>query len=456
MNAVQVGQSFSSVATRRRRLSYAACCLFLCAYLSACSQAWFLSGHEKSHRTHLIFVHYSFPELHYGSDLRLLELMRVARKRGHRISFLCPTRGNKKNLDALEAMIGSAWHVTQSRWLTRWHPLVRKCVSEKIPVAIFIPIWFWEGSRANIYEQYGPVLRKFLPDATLVAVSDDCHSKREELLGTILRPDERPEFYTSTMPSPKWFREKEQDIFCSADVVTFISTADAKACSALVPSNVTLALLRTSPRQDVTSPEHELHDGLVFLGNGLNPTNAAAIRQFLLHVWPQFRMQMPYMRLFLVGQDSKAGVPCAQHGQLCGWTWRTSFFGLEAENNIVITSYVPSLGELLRGRLAMIVPIAVTTGVNTKLFEAFKLGLPVITTKLPLQALELEGSNCCSICDSHDATCWLDAVLQLQNEMAWNAASGASLRAGHHLFVTASEKHDLARLLDTLDLKALL
>ena len=421
--------------------------LLICVSVLQHNQA---RSRPDSQKPHLVFVHYSFPELRYGSDLRLLELMRLARADGYPVSFLCRSRGNKINLDALEGVVGADWHVSHIRWLTRWHPLVRKCRSANVPIAVLIPIWFWEGLQLTIFEQFGPVLRSLLPNATLVAISDDCHSKREELLGTVLRADERPEFYITQMPSPQWFREKERAIFSSADLVTFISAADAQACDDLVPSNVTRALLRTSPRRDVTPPEKVVHEGLVFLGNGLNPTNAASIRQFLLHVWPLFRREMPHMRLVLVGQDSKAAIPCVRHRKLCGWTWQTDFYGAEAENNIIISSFMPSLSELLRARLAMVVPIAVTTGVNTKLFEAFQYGLPVITTQLPLRALELQGGNCCSVCELYDAHCWLGAARDLQNEKSWTAASAASLRAGHELYAAAAEKNDLARLLHSV------
>lgn len=412
------------------------------------------SVHERqaANSQHVIFLHYAAPELHFGSDIRLLEVMRLTQQAGHQVSFLSRSRGPAVNRRALQNVVSTRTYAVGSRWLTRWHPLIRACKLSSARATFIIPIWFWEGSLPTVFEEYVPVLRKLLPFAKIVAMSDDCHSRRELLLAQVLRSDERPEFYASSMPSPSWFAEKEHSIYSAADVVTFVSELDAQSCASLISPTVPRLLLRTGPRLDVVqhAPDRSQRDGLLFLGNGPNPTNAYAIRQFLNEVWPLFCKEEPGMKLYLVGQDSKEAAPCKEHGMLCGWTWRTPFYGSEERNNIIITNFVPSLQTIVKRRLAMVVPISVSTGVNTKLFEAFHNGLPVISTSLPLSALELEGGSCCILCEVNNATCWLQAARMLLNPSTWADASAASMRTGHELFVAANERHDILRLFDLL------
>ena len=430
---------------------------FACLRQSLCLVALFLlirtSLIQRSHpsrTSHVVFIHYAAPELHFGSDLRLLDLMRISRHVGKEVAFLSRARGPSINQRALRKVVGSNSYVVRSHQLTQLHPLIRGLRRSQTTVTFFIPVWFWEGSLPTIFEEYVPVLRRLLPLSTVVALSDDCHSRREKLLAYSLRTDERPEFYASSLPPPVWFEEKERAIFSAADLVTFITEQDAHSCSSLVPPHVHHTLLRTGPRQGdvVARISHVGRDGLMFLGNGLNPTNFLAIRQFLTQVWPVFRAEEPSMKIYLVGQDSKEAMPCKQHGMLCGWTWRTSYYGFEQANNIVITGFITPLETILKHSLAMIVPIAVSTGVNTKIFEALRYGLPVISSPLPLSSLDLDGS-CCNVCGAENATCWLLAVRSLRDPSAWVKASAASISTGHELFVDAHQMHDFVRILDT-------
>ena len=401
---------------------------------------------------HVVFVHYAPPEKRFGSDVRLLRLMQYAQQDGHRVSYLCCSRGAARNRLKLRTR-GIPLHVVCSHRL-KWQPWVRALRRVGSRAVFIIPVWFWEGTVPTTFEEYVPLVRRLLPSAVVVAMSDDCHSRRERMLSDVIASDERPESFASAMPSADWYEMKERAIFAAADMVTFITRLDAVACAELVPPMVPWTLLRAGPEHsdrrtqgleaDQSTTDHE---GLVFLGNGLNPTNAYAARRFLNLVWPTFRLLEPSLKLYFVGQDSTSAVPCRSYNKLCGWTWRTLYYKSALENNIISLGFVDDPRQVLSRRLAMVVPIEASTGVNTKLFDAFAAGLPIISTRGPLLALGLEGTNCCSICSVKNATCWLHEVRKLFDENTWRSAAGASRRCEDQLSESTPEYSDMSKLL---------
>jgi Glycosyl transferases group 1 len=403
---------------------------------------------------HVVFVHYAPPEKRFGSDVRLLRLMQYAQQDGHRVSYLCCSRGAARNRLKLRAL-GIPLHVVCSHRIRWWQHWVRALRHDGSRAIFVIPVWFWEGTEPTTFEQYGPLVRRLLPSAAVVAMSDDCHSRRESILSRIIASDERPEFYASAMPSADWYEMKERAIFGAADIVTFITSLDAEACAELVPPAVPWTLLRTGPEAPVRSSHvleedqstNDGREGLVFLGNGLNPTNAYAARRFLDLVWPTLRLLEPSLKLYFVGQDSTSAAPCRLHKKLCGWTWRTSYYKSAEVNNIISLGFVDDPRQVLSHRLAMVVPIEASTGVNTKLFDAFTAGIPVISTRAPLLALGLEDGSCSSVCGVENATCWLQEVRKLFDDKTWRSAAGASRQCGEVLIESAHEYNDLSRLL---------
>jgi glycosyltransferase involved in cell wall biosynthesis len=118
------------------------------------------------------------------------------------------------------------------------------------------------------------------------------------------------------------------------------------------------------------SPGFDQRSGVLFLGNFKNLANRDALDWLLNEIWPLVQRQRSDLTLFIAGH----GCP-------------TDLAGRGA--SIITLGNVPDLGETFRSRLALVAPIRVGTGINTKNLQALAHGLPVVTTSIGAEGLRL-------------------------------------------------------------------
>jgi glycosyltransferase involved in cell wall biosynthesis len=100
---------------------------------------------------------------------------------------------------------------------------------------------------------------------------------------------------------------------------------------------------------------------------------------FCAEVWPRVRERLPEATLEIVG----AGLAVDQNGvEIVPRTWRVP--------GVTTRGFVRDLREVYERSVAMVAPILGGTGIRIKLVEAFRHGMPVVTTPdgaggLPIQ-----------------------------------------------------------------------
>jgi len=144
---------------------------------------------------------------------------------------------------------------------------------------------------------------------------------------------------------------------------------------------------------------------LLFLGNLLHPPNAAALRFFLEEVWPGIRRRNADLQLDVIGEpagfrDGAAGVV---------------FHGLVAD-----------VRPFLAAACLMVVPILSGSGTRLKVLEAFAAGLPVISTALGCEGLEIENGREVMLAES--AQDFVEGVLRMVDHPQDSTALARSAR----------------------------
>jgi sugar transferase (PEP-CTERM/EpsH1 system associated) len=185
-------------------------------------------------------------------------------------------------------------------------------------------------------------------------------------------------------------------------------------------------LLRTSPDARISVVENGVDTGY-FAGAGAAPAaghkivfvgamdyfpNSEAAIFFANEIWPHVRSRLPGAELAIVGANPGPSVLVL--GELPG---------------VRVTGTVPDVRPFYREALAAVVPLRTGGGTRLKILEAMAAGVPVVSTPLGAEGLEvIDGENALLV-DSGDAEGWASRLVSLADSPTRRAQlTGAGLR----------------------------
>ncbi len=145
---------------------------------------------------------------------------------------------------------------------------------------------------------------------------------------------------------------------------------------------------------------------VLFLGNFENPANVDALEWFLGKVWPLVRKGESRLKLYVAGHAASRSVESSARGVVC-------------------LGGVADLGPLLAARRIFAAPIRFGTGINTKNVMALAERLPLVTTGVGAEGLQLTHGVNALIAESPKD--FAAGILRLHHDEAlWNslAANG--------------------------------
>jgi sugar transferase (PEP-CTERM/EpsH1 system associated) len=123
---------------------------------------------------------------------------------------------------------------------------------------------------------------------------------------------------------------------------------------------------------------------LVFVGSMDWMPNIQGVRFFLEHVWPLIRRRRPECTLAIVGRQPPASLEA-----LAG-----------APSGIRVTGTVDDVRPYLWGSLVSIVPLYIGGGTRLKIYEAMAAGVPVVSTTVGAEGLDVEHPRDIRIADT--------------------------------------------------------
>jgi len=114
---------------------------------------------------------------------------------------------------------------------------------------------------------------------------------------------------------------------------------------------------------------------LLFSGSMDYSANVDAVVWFVNDIWPELSRQHPALSFAIVGRDPKPEVRAL------------------AAERVSVTGTVPDVRPYYSGALAAVVPLRFGSGTRLKILEAMAAGIPVISTKLGAEGLDLEDGT---------------------------------------------------------------
>jgi glycosyltransferase involved in cell wall biosynthesis len=171
-------------------------------------------------------------------------------------------------------------------------------------------------------------------------------------------------------------RRFEQEALATFTRVVAVSDRDAKqfarayglATARAIPTGVDLDLYSWQA-------PHETSPTVVFTGSMDWEANVDGIRFYIEEVWPRVRAAVPTAQLRVIGKNPP---PSLLQRSVPG---------------VSFTGFVEDVRDHVRDAQAFVIPLRVGGGTRIKAFEAMALGLPVVSTTIGIEGLEVEDGR---------------------------------------------------------------
>lgn len=247
-------------------------------------------------------------------------------------------------------------------------PSIRKALRRELGSCAFDVVWLNGLASAH----YLPMVRRLQPDARVVLDQHNVESDRFAQFAMRQRGLRR------LVAEAEWraARDFERDVLRAVDAVGAISHYDARAYSALAGIEA-----RTVPQ--VASFVRRTGEGpgprLCWFGSLTWNPNVRGLNWFCREVWPRIRERLPDATLEIAGP----GLPTASDGSVIAPSaWRGP--------GITTLGFVDSISPLCERSVAMVAPVLGGTGIRLKLIDAFREGIPAVTTPDGAGGLDIE------------------------------------------------------------------
>jgi glycosyltransferase involved in cell wall biosynthesis len=203
------------------------------------------------------------------------------------------------------------------------------------------------------------------------------------------------------------------------DHVVWVTGEDRQAVAALsdgivdgqTPSTVIPICTDTSLAKPITPATSRRR--VTFLGGLHWPPNAEGILWFANHVFPEVRAEVSDAVLTVIGKNPPAG--------------------LEKEG-VEVTGYVTDLTPYLAETGVFIVPLHAGGGMRVKILDAWSWGLPIVSTTIGAEGIEIRPEEDILIADTAQA--FARAVIRVLKD------ESLARRLGHSGRQTVAEKYD--------------
>jgi O-antigen biosynthesis protein len=338
------------------------------------------------------------PDRH-GADLQWMQMLQELRAQGHSITHIARSAANRERyappLDAMGIRVLTP-DAERLRFLGFEFPVNwsfdQLLTENKFDLAILFH-WFWNG--ISIPEHYLEDIRRLSPDTFIAVLTDDQQGQRELQQANLSH-------YWADYERSHDFAAREMEVYRRADVLLTISEDDRRAFLRTNPSLRTGRMPMIASTGPTGLPFRERTD-VLFLANFDNPANRDAIDWMLAEIWPQIHQLMPHAKLALVGNNlpPKLGVNVAGVRRL---------------------GYLADLSEIFSTCRLAASPVRFGTGIKTKNLLALAHGLPLVTTTVGADGLNLTDGSTALIADSPQqfSNC---VVRAYGDENLWNELS---------------------------------
>jgi GT2 family glycosyltransferase len=325
------------------------------------------------------------PDRDCGS-LRMMELIRAIRRRGHHVTFV-PNHMEVYS-PYLENLLGIGVEVIHP---PHYHsiPQYLRLHGSEFKLAIV--------SRADVAARNLAAVRRYAPQARVVFDTVDLHFLREERQAQV----QRDEALKAVIAERK---RKELNLARLSDMTLVVSPVEKEIIERECPGLDVRVLPTLFPFEEREIPGFAERRGIIFIGGFQHPANVDGVPYFIREILPRITRQFPDVVFQVIGPDVPDKV-------LALATAQVRFLG-----------FVPDVNPLFDGARVAVAPIRFGAGVKGKVNQSMALGVPTVATSIAAEGMYLTHGHDAMIAD--DPAAFAEAVVQLYtNEELWYRVS---------------------------------
>jgi glycosyltransferase involved in cell wall biosynthesis len=274
-------------------------------------------------------------------------------------------------------------------------------------------------SFAEITYRYLPLVRASGIHAKIIYDTVDLHALR-------LKREAEVNGNQELVEKGAYYQKIELCNIQCTDAVIAISDEEAIRIRELAPQ----ARVATIPNIHTAAPgkaSMQTRQDLLFIGHYLHTPNVDAVTVFVREILPRVRKVLPKVTIRLVGSNMPEAVRALK------------------QPGVLPIGYAKDVRPYFDSSRIFVAPLRYGAGMKGKIGHAMSWGLPVVTTSIGAEGMDLISGEHALIADSPDA--FADAVIRLYNDQKlWEQISQAAAKHMRDRFSAGTVRPILAKL----------
>ncbi len=362
----------------------------------------FLARDRTACRRVLVICHYIPTYDQDAGSLWVFNILRIICELGHKVTFI------GDNLLKLEPYAST---LQQTGVEVVYYPYTDSVEKYLSKFAKYFDIVFL--SRTHIAAKYIDILKGVRPKPYLVYLTHELTSL-SELRRYEIEHDQK------ALERARISKQKEVYVAANCDCTVAVSPVEKQKLLNAIP-NLNVEIV--SSIYDVVPPQKPFSErrDIMFLGGFNHPPNVDSVLYLVQDIFPLIAATLPDVCLYIVGSNPPREVLSL------------------ASSNIKVTGLVPELTPYFESSRVFIAPLRYGAGVKGKIVQSMAHGLPVVTTSIGAEGMNLVNGQTALIADTPQE--FAAQVIRVYNdEELWYGLSINSIK-----YVQANYSREVAK-----------
>lgn len=268
-------------------------------------------------------------------------------------------------------------------------------------------------------------IKEFIPNAKTIIDSVDVHFAREMQMADV---HQDPELLKTALET----KRKELAIYRQGDLIWAVTDEDRNTLLTEIPT-LNVDIIPNIHKFNKVNREHIERNSLLFIGNFWHQPNEDAVIYFCNEILPLIQREIPNLVFYIVGN-----APTQKVKDL-------------ASETVKVVGWVPETTPYLERCHVSVVPLRYGAGMKGKVGEAMSSGIPVVTTPIGVQGMDIvNGKDILVSASGEDFA--LNVIKLLRDDELYFTVSSNGIRYIKQRYDFSVVSHTVLKSIDSINI----